>query len=224
MTTLLHVVSGTVVLGVAPAALAVRKGGAWHRRFGRAFTWSMALVLLTAGFMWQAKNHVFLMPLAIVSGYLIYDGWRVVARRRRRTPDPMDDTVDVLAALASCCSGAWLFVLAATARDELMRELVPVLIGLGALAIVFALNDLRGIFVTRTRIGWLLAHLSAMLAAYISAVTAFVVINAHQVPMLLRWAVPSAIGTAIITGYSVRERLRVRSAARRAAAARAAAG
>ena len=45
-------------------------------------------------------------------------------------------------------------------------------------------------------------HLSAMLAAYISAVTAFIVINAHSVPMLYRWLVPGVIGTLVITAFS----------------------
>jgi hypothetical protein len=37
-----------------------------------------------------------------------------------------------------------------------------------------------------------------MIAAYVSAVTAFCVINFHGVPMFLRWFVPSAIGTIVI--------------------------
>jgi hypothetical protein len=43
-----------------------------------------------------------------------------------------------------------------------------------------------------------------MLAAYISAVTAFLVINAHHVPMTVRWLVPSLLGAAAIVGYSTR--------------------
>jgi hypothetical protein len=100
-----------------------------------------------------------------------------------------------------------------------MHSLVPVLYGLGAIAIAFALNDVRGLIVgRRSKIGWLLAHLSAMLSAYISGVTAFVVINAHGVPMLLRWAVPIGLGTAVITGYSIRYRLAAAAAKRRGAA------
>jgi hypothetical protein len=59
----------------------------------------------------------------------------------------------------------------------------------------------------RTRVGWLIAHFSAMIAAYISAVTAFVVINAHAVPMQFRWIVPISIGTLVICGFSLPYRL-----------------
>jgi hypothetical protein len=65
-----------------------------------------------------------------------------------------------------------------------MHSLAPIMAGLGAVAIAFALNDVRGIIGPRSRVG-----------AYISAVTAFVVINAHGVPMLLRWFVPISMGT-----------------------------
>jgi hypothetical protein len=52
-----------------------------------------------------------------------------------------------------------------------------------------------------------IAHFSAMIAAYISAVTAFVVINAHGVPMQLRWLVPISIGTLVISGFALPYRL-----------------
>ena len=73
-----------------------------------------------------------------------------------------------------------------------MLSIRPALIGIGSIAICFGLNDILGFYAPRSRTGWLLAHLSAMLAAYISATTAFLVINAHHVPMVLRWALPSA--------------------------------
>jgi hypothetical protein len=34
MMTVLHVIFGTFVLAVAPAAMFARKGGRWHRRWG----------------------------------------------------------------------------------------------------------------------------------------------------------------------------------------------
>jgi hypothetical protein len=49
--------------------------------------------------------------------------------------------------------------------------------------------------------------MTAMIAAYISAVTAFVVINAHGVPMQLRWIVPISIGTIVISIFATPYRL-----------------
>jgi hypothetical protein len=207
MMTLLHVICGTFVLVVAPAALVVRKGGRWHRRWGTAFMLAMSVVLFTAGFMWQPKGHIFLFALALVSGYLVFNGYRILARRRRPRADALDDGIDVAAAGMTVVAGLWLIAIAASAGTDLMRSLAPIMAGLGVVAIAFALNDVRGVFGPRSRVGPLIAHFSAMIAAYISAVTAFIVINAHGVPMELRWLVPIGIGTLVITGYSLPYRI-----------------
>jgi hypothetical protein len=204
MMTVLHVTFGVVALFVVPAALFARKGGAWHQRWGIAFTVSMFVVLFSAGFLWQAKGHLFLVPLAGVSAYLIFNGWRVIARRRRPVPDQFEDRVDMLAAGVAIVAGAATAYLGGSAATPLLVSIKPALLGIGSIAIAFGINDILGFRSPRMRAGWLLAHLSAMLAAYISAVTAFVVINAHEVPMMLRWLVPSSIGAATITAYSLR--------------------
>ena len=50
-------------------------------------------------------------------------------------------------------AGSWLFWIAATPVDKLMRSLAPVMAGLGVVAIAFAVNDIRGILGPRTRVG-----------------------------------------------------------------------
>jgi hypothetical protein len=95
-----------------------------------------------------------------------------------------------------------------------------VLIVLGAIGATFGGLEAFALQVgPRTRFGWMFYHLSAMLAAYISAVTAFIVINAHDVPMFLRWFVPGLAGTLIITAFSAKYRWRYIRADRAAAAA-----
>jgi hypothetical protein len=204
MLTVLHVVFGAIALGILPGALLARKGGLWHQRWGIIFTISMFVVLFTAGFLWQAKGHLFLVPLGAVSAYLIFSGWRAVARRRRKRPDPIEDAVDMLAAGVAIVAGAGAAVIGATASTPLLISIAPALFGIGAIAICFGLNELLGFRTPRTRTGWLLGHLSAMLAAYVSSITAFIVINAHHVPMIFRWLVPGAIGAATIVAYSTR--------------------
>jgi len=204
MMTLLHVFFGTLALVVAPAAFAVPKGSRWHRRLGFAFMLATAVVLFSACFLWQAKGHVFLVPLAVVSAYLIFNGYRAVARRRRRAPDPLQDRVDLSAAGAAVLAALGIAYMAATARTPLMLGLRPALVGLGAVGVSFAANDVLGFIGPRMRNGWLLQHFAGMIAAYISAVTAFVVINAHDVPMMLRWAVPSAAGGTVIVAVTFR--------------------
>ena len=204
MMTVLHVAFGTIALIAAPAALFARKGSGWHRRFGQLFVGTMAIVLFTAGFLWQTRGHLFLVPLGGVSAYLIYSGYRAVARRRRRRPDEIEDRTDMLAAGAAIVAALGAAYLGLTASTPLLIGIAPALVGIGAIGLSFAINDIVGFAAQRMRVGWLLSHFSGMLAAYVSAVTAFLVINAHAVPMLVRWIVPSSIGALAIVAVTLR--------------------
>jgi hypothetical protein len=164
----------------------------------------MAIVLFSAGFLWQAKGHVFLLPLAAVSAYLIFNGTRVIARNRRPVPDLFEDRVDILAAGVAVAAALGIAYLAATAAGELMLSIRPALTGIAAIAIAFASNDVLGLAAPRMKNGWLLSHFAAMIGSYVSAVTAFVVINAHDVPMMVRWVVPSLAGGSVIVAYTLR--------------------
>lgn len=215
--TLLHVAAGTLVLVVAPAAIVVRKGGRWHRRWGAAFVYGMVAVLATAAFMWQANGHLFLLLLDVVCAYLVFQGLRVIARRRRRGAEPQADRIDLGAALAVLTAVAALLTVAFTARGDLLRALAPILIAIAAIAAAFAGLDLQALRSRRqSRVSSLLVHLSAMIGAYVSAVTAFCVINLHHVSMSLRWVVPSVAGTLVISGFSAIVRHRGAQQARRA--------
>ncbi len=204
MMTVLHVVFGTVALVVAPAAVIARKGGRWHQRWGTAFMAAMAVVLFSAGFLWQAKGHLFLVPLGTVSGYLVFSGYRNVVRRRRRVPSPVQDRIDVAAAGVAIAAGLGVIYLAGTAATPLMFSIRPALVGIGAIAICFASNEVLGFAAPRLKVGWLLGHFAGMIASYIAAATAFIVINAHDVPMMLRWLVPSLAGGSVIVAYTLR--------------------
>ncbi len=85
-----------------------------------------------------------------------------------------------------------------------MFSIRPALVGVAAIAVCFAMNDVLGFTAPRMKVGWLVSHFAGMIAAYIAAVTAFVVINAHDVPMMLRWIVPSASGASVIVAYTLR--------------------
>ena len=204
MTVFLHVAFGSIALAAVPAALWVRKGPGLHRIFGRTFLWAMAVVLLTAQFMWQKKGHFFLVPLSIVTVFLIYSGYRALSRRGRRPAGPAWAAADLGAGTIAAATGAFVYFYWQGATGGLMLQLRPVFVGIGTIAICFALSDFLGYALPRSKTGWILSHFSGMLASYISAVTAFVVINAHGVPMVLRWLVPSAIGAGSIITYSLR--------------------
>jgi hypothetical protein len=211
--TAFHVAAGTLVLAVAPAAMIVRKGGRSHRRWGSTFIAAMLVVLLTAAVMWQPHGHLFLLFLDVVCAYLVFQGYRVIARRRRKQPQARQDGIDLAAAALVLLSTCALLVLAVTATTPLMRSIALILAAIAAIAAAFAALDLRAIAAGRqSRLGSLLVHISAMIGAYISAVTAFVVINVHAAPMAARWIVPSLVGSIVIGGFSTVYRRRFAAA------------
>jgi threonine/homoserine/homoserine lactone efflux protein len=196
--TIAHVVFGTAVLLLGPAALLLRGRLGLHRRLGIAFVVAMAVVILTAGFMWQKPHHLFLLFLDAIAAYLVFYGYRSLRRTQEshsRRARALDLTVWVLLVLDSAAV-VWI---AAAGSTAIVRDIGLVLFALGAIGFVFAAFDLKGLATGWSRRRRLSNHFTGMIAAYVSAVTAFCVINFHGVPMFLRWFVPSAIGTLVIS-------------------------
>ena len=80
----------------------------------------------------------------------------------------------------------------------LSQKINIVLSVFGTLGIIFSINDLRGFRKPeQLRKKWLQAHLGKMIGGYISAVTAFVVVN-QFFPALIGWLGPTVIGTFFI--------------------------
>jgi uncharacterized membrane protein len=213
--TWMHVVCGSVVLAVAPLALLVRKGSWIHRRFGRVFMACMFVVAISALFMWQKKGHLFLVFLDVVVVYLFVYGSRIVKRRRSGFL-PEDDRLDRALAVAVIFAGLLTIWVGFGIATPLMRDLRWVLLMLGGIGLWFGGWDLYSLVTKRlTPTGWLFLHMTAMISAYISAVTAFIVINAHDTPMIVRWMVPIAIGGATVVAFQLfnRNRLTPRKAA-----------
>jgi len=69
---ILHIACGMIALFVAPAAMLTLKGGLVHRRWGKIYFWTMAVVATTAMIMAVYRPIVFLALLAIFSFYFAF--------------------------------------------------------------------------------------------------------------------------------------------------------
>jgi hypothetical protein len=78
----LHICSGFIALFVAPGAMITRKGSRWHRRWGKTFFWSMAVVAFSAVVLAAVGADLFLLLVAVFSFYLAFAGYRVLYRKR----------------------------------------------------------------------------------------------------------------------------------------------
>ena len=209
-----HIVFGGVALFVAPAAMLTRKGGAWHRRWGKLYFWSMAGVAVTALVMSFLRSGLFFLLLALFSFYLALSGYRILYRKtpaqRPRGIDWAGVSIVLLGSLALVIFGAY----------QLLRShFGTVAIVFGMIGLYFGITDVRAFVHPPTdKQAWWFTHMRRMLAAYIATVTAFSVVNFRFLPPVARWLWPTAGGTVGIirwVGYSQRRFARSRPAAGR---------
>ena len=77
-----HLLAGTLALFVAPLAMVVRKGGKWHRIWGKIYVWSMIVVVLSVLAASWFKANPLMMLVGIFSIYLILSGYRALYLKR----------------------------------------------------------------------------------------------------------------------------------------------
>jgi hypothetical protein len=166
----LHICAGFIGFFVAPVALAVRKGGEAHRRWGQAFFWAMLVAGSTAILMASIKGLTFLLLTGIFSLYLAQFGYRSLYHRelaQGRTRPTLYDWLSVLAGLG---------IFAGTLGYGLWhRPFNLAILVFGAIGLLTTTRQLRGF----VRPGawppgqWLRNHISGFMGAYIASVSAF---------------------------------------------------
>ena len=188
---LIHIIFGAIALFVAPCAMLARKGRLWHRRWGKTYFWSMAVVALTAVLMSLMRSGLFFLLVALFSFYLALSGYRVLYHK---TPQQRAGTVDWLTVASMLVGGMTLTLYGAYLM--LTSNFGTVAIIFGMIGILLAAADIRN-FVRppKDKRAWWYTHMTRMLGAYISTVTAFSVVNFQFLPATARWLWPTFIGT-----------------------------
>ncbi|GAA3995325.1 hypothetical protein GCM10022408_02200 [Hymenobacter fastidiosus] len=227
----LHIAAGTAALLIGLVPMLSRTGGGAHVRAGRLYTVCMVAVAATAGGLCVLQpltlGRLFLTGIALLSFYLSFSGWR--AARRRSVQLPTSDIVlagiAVAVGLGMVAAGVWLGAV--------------LFAFFGALICVFAgLDTWHGVRRAGPATGpaaWVLRHVTRMGGSYISAATAFIVVNlgrwlpagAPSWAGLAGWLAPTFIGSFVILRAVRRYRARLQprpDAAHPAKAARPLAG
>lgn len=201
LTLWVHVAAGFVALFGGLGALASRKGGRRHRRFGRAYVYAMAVVsgsaLVLFGFE-QSTDRQFLSLVAIFSFYFAYSGYRVLSRKRP-TDDPA--AVDWTALGLFGVASVGLVVLGAL-QYVAGASLAVVVLVFGGIGVAFTASDFRTFRADPEPGGWVTEHVVRMGAGYIATVTAFATVNFTFLPEIARWLGPTVVGSAIIVYYT----------------------
>jgi hypothetical protein len=187
----IHILFGSVALFVAPAAMLTRKGGLWHRRWGKIFFWAITGVAVTAVVMSFIRSGLFFLLVALFSFYLALTGYRILYRK---TPQQLPTKLDWIAASTMLVGS--LVLIAYGLYLVLTSSFGIVALVFGVISFLFGLSDLRDLLRKPSdKMAWWYSHMTRMLAAYIATLTAFSVVNFKFLPPVVRWLWPTAIGT-----------------------------
>lgn len=189
----IHIVFGSTCLLAAMGALAVTKGEYWHRSFGKLFFYAMTGVFLTAIPLAFIFKNLFLILIAIFSYYLAFTGRRFAQNRSgiATSVDWFVIIVMILTSITMLTIGCFHY---ASGSYESITLMIFGMIGLISSIgdfISYRKNQISG----RVRI---VKHLTAMLGAFIAALTAFSVTNLYISPPLILWLGPTIIMLPVI--------------------------
>ena len=207
-----HIATGTLALLVGLIPMLGRKGGPAHVRAGRVYVYSMLVVAVTAVVMCLlqplTQGRLFLTGVAVLSFYLSFSGWRAVRRRQAVLP-----VAEVGLAGGSALVGLGMVGAGLGLGDVLFAFF-------GGLICTFAGLDAWRAWhpaPAAAPTAWLLRHFIRMGGSYISAITAFIVVNlgrwlpeaAPSWAGLVGWIAPTIIGSYLISRTARRYRARL---------------
>ena len=210
-----HIAAGTIALVVAPAAMLTAKGGLWHRRWGFAYLWATIVIAATGAVMSFLHPSLFLLMIAVFSFYLVFSGYRVLHRKK---PGQRATRFDQAVTFAMVATGIALVGYGGSGLQSSSFGVVPMIFG--GIALLLAGRELAGFYRPPTEPRWWwFSHMTNMLAAYITTVSAFSVVNMTFLPPIVRWIWPTIIGTTGILLWTRYYRRKFAQQASRSAAA-----
>src|SRR5262249_41952186 len=156
-------IAGFLAFVVAPAALVAAKGGVAHRRWGKLYFWSMAIVALTAIVLALWRPVEWLALGAVFSFYSAFSGYRAPYPKRPYQGDAAS-TWDWVAAIVTLAASAALFALGIVQPTATWTRISTIAVVLGPLGIAIAAADvIRFTRPSRHRQAWWFAHMGGML-------------------------------------------------------------
>lgn len=194
----IHAGFGGIALLTGFISMIAKKGNNIHKKFGSIFFYSMMISGITAMIVAFMPNHEspFLFAVGIFSLYFVLTGKRALNFKRKNPNLKPDRWISIIMIITG--------VLMILLPIILTKSINIILVVFALIGIVFSVRDLI-LYKNpeRLRKAWLKLHLGKMLGGYISATTAFVVVN-QFFPSVYGWFIPGIIGGFFIT-YWIRK-------------------
>ncbi|WP_233244197.1 DUF2306 domain-containing protein [Brumimicrobium oceani] len=175
-----------------------KKGRFLHRKSGLVFFYAMVISALSALLIAILPNHEspFLFAVGVFSLYFVVVGKRALKFKFKNPNLLFDKSIALIMIITS--------VLMIILPVFLYQKVNIVLSVFGIVGVFSAIKNLRAYKnPERLRKGWLKMHLGNIMGAYISAATAFVVVN-QFFPSFYGWFIPGIIGGFFIAYWTKR--------------------
>jgi len=186
----IHATLGSIAFIAGFIAIIAKKGNKLHKKSGIIFYYTMLFSAISALVIAVLPKHenAFLFTIGLFSSYFIITGYRALRFKKANPALLLDKIISVLMILTGIVMIGYPLLFTG--------KLNTVLAIFGTVGILFATRDLL-LFKNpkKLRKAWLKLHIGKMLGGYISAVTAFIVVN-QFIPGIAGWLVPSVFGVA----------------------------
>ena len=194
-----HITGGVVALLTGLVAIFSTKGSPIHRLVGKIYFIGMTAVFIGAIFTALGHHKDFLLMVGFFSYYLTVRGYRVLFLKKLnegQKPELIDWMIIIISAIFILTLLGWGFWALSLGEGIGIAALL-----FGILGSNFLLRDIKN-FVRppKEKMHWWYSHIGSMGGSYISAVTAFVVVNVElpQYKWVL-WILPGILGGILIT-------------------------
>ena len=194
----IHAGFGGIALFAGLISIISTKGKKIHKKFGLLFFYSMMFSGITAMIVSISPKHEspFLFAIGIFSLYFILTGKRALNFKNETANLKIDKLISIIMIITG--------FLMISLPILLTKSINIILVVFAIVGIVFSVRDLL-LFKNPEHLkkGWLKLHLGKMIGGYISATTAFVVVN-EFFPSFYGWFAPGIIGGFIITFWMMK--------------------
>jgi uncharacterized membrane protein len=188
-----HALFGGIALLSGFISLVAKKGKNIHKKSGKLFYYCMLLSALSAMIIAILPKHTspFLFSIGIFSSYFIITGYRALQFRNEIQNLKNDKIISWIMIMTG--------VLMILYNPLINYRINIVLTTFGLIGLIFSARDLV-LFQNKSKLKkvWLKLHLGKMIAGYIPATTAFIVVN-NFFPSFYGWFIPGTIGGFYIT-------------------------
>lgn len=187
----IHVISGAIALLSGSISLIVKKGSFVHRKSGLVFVVTMLVSAIVSMSVAVQPNHsnTFLLSIGILTIYFVVGGYLALRYKKKY----VNLLADKCLALAMLVIGIAMIV-----HPWFVGHLNIVMMVFGGLGTSFAITDfIRFAKHEELHKHWLTLHLGKITGGYISAFTAFIVVNQY-IPGIVGWLLPGIVGGVFI--------------------------